>query len=473
MEEYLFLTKIQYFTTGLILGISVLHLILFIYWRKQKTNLFYALFLLFLGVTIFADFEQMLTTVQNSFVFLKIQRAFLSISLIAGLLFFYKLFRNQIPRHFWVLASLLILTGAAAVIQPITNFVYLEMAIIAVLIEIIRIAYLALRTEFNRLWIIGIGFLIFLLFASYDLLLDLSLISPLSDLSNGYQFGVIGLIITTSIYLGYDVSITNQKVIEQEKNIFQQNLKREMLQEEVDRTSKELEEARKLQLSMLPRKLPKMDNYLMSASMRTAVEVGGDYYDYYKSEDDRLTLVIGDATGHGNKAGFMVAIIKSLFKSFRPASNFPEFFNKVTHILKQMNIGPLFMALTCVEVKGNVLTVSAAGMPPVLVYRNKSKTVEEYIIKGMPLGAVNNFDYRQIDIELNSNDTVLFVSDGLQELFNKNREMFGWEKVKSTFGQCAHLKPNEIINHLNDEADQWRGDKSIDDDITFAIIQYQ
>lgn len=78
--------------------------------------------------------------------------------------------------------------------------------------------------------------------------------------------------------------------------------------------------------------------------MRTAVEVGGDYYDYYMSEDDQLTLVIGDATGHGNKAGFMVAIIKSL----QPESDFPDFFNKVTLILKQMNLGTLFMALTWV-----------------------------------------------------------------------------------------------------------------------------
>lgn len=169
----------------------------------------------------------------------------------------------------------------------------------------------------------------------------------------------------------------------------------------------------------------------------------------------------------------MVAIIKSLFKSFRPSSNFPEFFNKVTHILKQMNLGSLFMALTCLEVKGHVLTVSTAGMPPVLVFKNESKSVEEYTIKGMPLGAVNSFPYKQRTIKLNPSDTVLLLSYGLHELFNKNHDMFGWERVKSVFEKHAHLKPNEIIENLEYEADRWRGDKPIDDDITFAILQYQ
>lgn len=473
MEQYLLHTKIQYFSTGLILGISMLHLILYIYWSKQKTNLFYSLFLLFLTATIFFDFQQLHTTDQYYLLFLRIQRGALSVSLITGFLFFYKLFCNQVSRHFWLLISALIVTGIGAVIDPLKNFIYLEVAIIAVLIDILRITYLALRTGINQLWIITIGFLIFAIFASYDLLLDLSLIYPLFSLGNGYQFGVIGLIISTSLYLACDISATNQKVLEQEKNILEQNLKRKMLQEEVDRTSKELEEARKLQLSMLPDHLPETEGLLMEASMRTAVEVGGDYYDFYKPEDRKLIFVIGDATGHGNKAGFLVAIIKSLFKSFKPYSDFPAFFNKVTNILKQMNLGPLFMALTCVEVKDYVLTASAAGMPPILVFRNESKSVEEYIIKGMPLGAVKNFDYKQITIELNHNDTVLLTSDGLHELFNQEREMFGWERVKSTFEKYAHLKPKEIINNLNYEADRWRGDKPVDDDITFAVMQFR
>lgn len=471
MEEYLFLTKIQYFSTGIILGISMLHLIIFAYWSERKTNLFYALFLLFLAITIFFDFQQMHTTGQYSLLFLSIQRGALSVSLITGLLFFYQLFHSRVPQHFWLLALVVIVAGAGAVIDPLNNFIYLELAIIAVLAEIVRITYLALRTGYNQLWIIGIGFFIFAIFASYDLLLDLELTSPLFNLSNGYQFGVIGLIISTSTYLAYDISATNQKVLEQQKNILQQNLKRQMLQDEVDRTSKELEEARNLQLSMLPDYLPETEYVLMEASMRTAAEVGGDYYDFYKSENGRLTFVIGDATGHGNKAGFMVAIVKSLFKSFKPSSDFPAFFNKVTHILKQMNLGPLFMALTCIEVKDDVLTASAAGMPPVLVFRDETQSVEEYIIKGMPLGSVKNFDYQQITIELNRNDTVLLTSDGLHELFNQEREMFGWDRVKSTFEKHAHLTPKEIVEQLYDEADSWRGDKPIDDDITFAVMK--
>ncbi|PWN06007.1 PP2C family protein-serine/threonine phosphatase [Rhodohalobacter mucosus] len=473
MEQDFLLTRIQYFTTGLILGISLLHLFLYIFWRKRSANLYYSLFLLFLATTIFSDFQQLLSTDSFSQLFLKIQRGALSVSLIAGQLFFYKLFKNRIPRYIWLFSLLLALTGAAAVIQPLNNFIYLQVIIIAVLIDLLRITYLALRTESDQLWIVGAGFLIFALFSGYDLLLDLDFIQVLLGLENGYQFGIIGLIITTSIYLAMDFSDTNQKVIDQEKDILQQSLKQEMLREEVARTSKELEEARKLQLSMLPNQLPEPDHYLMAANMRTAVEVGGDYYDYNIKDDGQLTLTIGDATGHGNRAGFMVAIIKSLFKSYQPDSDFPAFFNKVTRILKQMNLGSLYMALSCVNVKENVLTLSAAGMPPALLFRDSTKSVEEIVIKGMPLGAFNDFPYKQKQLELQPNDTLLLLSDGLDELFNEDHEMFGWERVKSTFQKYATLKPEDLITKLNEEADHWRGNKPIDDDITFAVLKYR
>ena len=472
MKQELFLTGIQYFTTGLILGISLLHPFLYVFWRKRSANLFYALFLFFLAITIFSDFQQLLTADPYSSLFLKIQRASLTVSLIAGYLFFHTLFLNRMPRYFWVFALLLIVAGISAVIQPLNNFIYLQLVIIAVLADLVRIAYLAMRSGPGHLWIVAAGFSIFVLFSSYDLLLDLDLIPAFIGLDNGYPFGIIGLIITTSIYLARDFSNTNQKVIEQEKHLFQQKLKQEILREEVARTSKELEEARKLQLSMLPDRLPEQDLYEMAARMRAAVEVGGDYYDFNESDNDELTLAIGDATGHGNKAGFMVAITKSLFKSFQPSSDFPDFFNRVSVILKQMNLGPLFMALTCVGIKKNILTASAAGMPPLLVFRNDSNTVEDYVIKGMPLGAVKSFPYKEITIKLYSGDTVLLMSDGLPELFNSRREMYGWDKVKSAFQKNAHLNPEDMIVKLNQEADYWRGDKPIDDDITFVVLKY-
>jgi hypothetical protein len=85
---------------------------------------------------------------------------------------------------------------------------------------------------------------------------------------------------------------------------------RKMLEAENVRKTQELEEARNLQLSMLPKELPQLPNLDIAVYMKTATEVGGDYYDFHVGMDGTLTVVLGDATGHGMKAGTMVTICK-------------------------------------------------------------------------------------------------------------------------------------------------------------------
>ena len=88
---------------------------------------------------------------------------------------------------------------------------------------------------------------------------------------------------------------------------------RDMLEAENFRKTKELEEARDLQLSMLPKTIPKLPNLEIAVFMKPATEVGGDYYDFQLAGDNSLTIAIGDATGHGAKAGTMVTAAKSMF----------------------------------------------------------------------------------------------------------------------------------------------------------------
>jgi ligand-binding sensor domain-containing protein len=88
---------------------------------------------------------------------------------------------------------------------------------------------------------------------------------------------------------------------------------KKFLQLENDRKTKELEEARQLQLSMLPKELPKLPHLDIAVYMKTATEVGGDYYDFHLHIDGTLTVILGDATGHGMMSGMMVSIMKSLF----------------------------------------------------------------------------------------------------------------------------------------------------------------
>ena len=207
------------------------------------------------------------------------------------------------------------------------------------------------------------------------------------------------------------------------------------------RKTAELEEARQLQLAMLPKTIPELPNLDIAVYMQTATEVGGDYYDFHVGEDGTLTAVIGDATGHGLKAGTMVTITKSLFNSLASNENILDTFTSISSVIKDMKFRQLSMCLQMMKIKGNQLSISSAAMPPALIYRKKTKTVEEIFIKAMPLGTMSNFPYLVKETLLEKGDTILLMSDGFPELQNGNIEMYGYDRVKK------HLK-RQLKIHL-------------------------
>jgi sigma-B regulation protein RsbU (phosphoserine phosphatase) len=149
----------------------------------------------------------------------------------------------------------------------------------------------------------------------------------------------------------------------------------------------------------------------------------------------------------------------------------PDFFNECSRTLRQMRLGNLYMAMMLVKIRDGKLTASAAGMPPVLIYRASDGRVDELEIKGMPLGAVESYPYQTIETRLEPGDAVLLMSDGLPELFNESDEEFGYARVKQAFLQSAELTPDEIADSLFAEADRWRGSRKQSDDMTFVALK--
>ena len=150
---------------------------------------------------------------------------------------------------------------------------------------------------------------------------------------------------------------------------------------------KELEEARQLQLSMLPKKLPNIANLEIAAYMKPATEVGGDYYDFHVGKDGTLTVAVGDATGHGLKAGTVVTATKSFSIISRQRRTFLTLSDKFPARLKAMNLRGLFMAMTMLKIKNNQVVLSSAGMPSTLIYRHATGEVEEINLRAVPLGS--------------------------------------------------------------------------------------
>ena len=144
-------------------------------------------------------------------------------------------------------------------------------------------------------------------------------------------------------------------------------LQRQLLEAENARQTQELEGARQLQLSMLPKTMPEHPTVDVAAFMKTATEVGGDYYDFDVADDGTLTIAIGDATGHGAQAGTMVTATKSLFSLLAHEPDLKRVLHKAALALKRMALPRLYMALALAKLRGQTLELAGVGMPPALV----------------------------------------------------------------------------------------------------------
>ena len=246
---------------------------------------------------------------------------------------------------------------------------------------------------------------------------------------------------------------------------------RRILEIENKRKTKELEQARKLQLSMLPKEIPTLPNLDIAAYMRTATEVGGDYYDFYLNEEGMLTTIIGDATGHGLNAGMLVSVTKGIFQNLASQSELEKIISQFNTALISMELQPMYMSLALTRITNNRLQLVGAGMPPFLYYQSKSGVVTEIESSGPPLGGFPDFNYKVCEYELSTGDIIIMMSDGFAERRNANKEIYGWERGKELLSITACLDSEKIIKKFVKAGYDWGGDRQQDDDITILVFK--
>ena len=463
---------IQIFLSTLAFAFGILHFIIYLYSDRQKANIYFALFLLFYALSTFFDYQASSTdTISLEYTYLRIHRALSPYTPIFALLFVYSLFKIKIPKQFWFIAIALVVCSIPATIKPNEYFNFVQILLIAVIIESIRVYAYIIRSKMEGALIVSFAFSMLMLFSGYDILLDLNLLDPIYNINNGYPFGFLILLFVMSVFLARNFARANKEIITKEREAQKMELSQKLLEVEDKRKSKELNNARELQLSLLPNCANNIGNLEICFDMRTASEVGGDYYDYELSDDGELSIVIGDATDHGMKAGMMVSIVKSLFLARDKNTEIKEFFNNCSQTIKQMKLKNLFMALMIVKIKEGNLISSSAGIPPFLVYRKKTNMIDEVKTKGMPLGAVNNFPYQTNETILEVGDTVLLMTDGLIELFNEEKIQFGEDRIKEIFKSNTHLPVTQIIEKLFSAGEEWIRGVNQNDDITLVAFR--
>jgi serine phosphatase RsbU (regulator of sigma subunit) len=267
-----------------------------------------------------------------------------------------------------------------------------------------------------------------------------------------------------------DLSINQQKLLEQERARKEQELQQRLMSVEYERKSIELEEARRFQLSMLPKEVPQHPRYDVAVFTRTATEVGGDYYDFHLA-GDALSITIGDATGHGAKAGTMVTVVKTLFAGYDSNTSPAHFLGDAAEKIKRMDLGRMSMALSVARFDDRKMTVASAGMPPVLIHRAADDKVEELALEATPLGTLD-IEYAERAVALASGDTVLFLTDGFPELMNDAAQQFGYTATLDAFALAARgADAAAVIATLGETARRWHGDAPPNDDVTFVVVR--
>ncbi len=270
----------QIFFTTLALAFGILHLSLYAFNRQFKSNLYFSIFLFLYAIAIFFDFQRLLVASHPANdLFLRIHHAVMPYRSIAGLLFIYAVFDLKLTKSFWIIAAGLAISGLLGTLN-IDWFNLFLLWVFAYMIEALRVLSGAIRRRRHGAWIITAGFLLLFVLSLYDMALDFKLFQPILNLTNGYQFGFGFLIVSASVFLASDMARMNRTILEKERQNKENEIQHRLLEQEDSRKSKELLEAKNLQLAMLPKCVSELAGLEICFDMKTATEVGGDYYDY-------------------------------------------------------------------------------------------------------------------------------------------------------------------------------------------------
>jgi serine phosphatase RsbU (regulator of sigma subunit) len=465
--------------------LAFVHISLLIFDHSRVKNLTYSIFLfLFAGFIFIGYHDEFFTDPYSLLISYRLGGTFLILTVLAGTVSIFALFKGM-PR---ILPGYLLVAAAISLwswFYPGPIPVY---AIYTFVMIVSAHSGFAIFQPFDgdrsTARIIRAGFIVMSLGGITQMLVSLKIIPDLLDLGAYYFFGVLVFILSMSLALARDFAITSrnlqvqldqvrdlsERTLQQERHAHELELQRHSLDMENQRKSRELEAARQLQLSMLPAELPKVPGLDIAVYMSTATEVGGDYYDFHQSGDDSLYLAIGDATGHGTRAGTMVAVVKSMFAAEDGQLDLPGFFSRANRVLRNMNLGRMYMGLTLLHYHNRKIEMISAGMPPVFLLRADTGNIEPFLFKRMPLGGPGVTPENYLEFSTAKDDILLLFSDGLPELFNLHGEQFGEDRIIQLLKDCGGKTAEEVVTTLQESAQKWRGRRAQQDDITLMAV---
>lgn len=244
------------------------------------------------------------------------------------------------------------------------------------------------------------------------------------------------------------------------------------------RIDAELEFARSIQLSALPHdKKPFADRpeFDLSASMHTAREVGGDFYDYFLIDDDHLALVMADVSGKGIPAALFMMKSKTLIKSLASAGSLSpsEVLAMANNELCEGNDAEMFVTvwMGILEIStGKMICANAGHEFPAI--RRLGGSYELFHDKhGFVLGGMEGMSYVGYELELHPGDDIFLYTDGVTEATNTENELFGEERLIKGLNDTGDSSSADILEDIKSDIDSFVGEASQFDDITMMSLR--
>lgn len=255
----------------------------------------------------------------------------------------------------------------------------------------------------------------------------------------------------------------------------------EALQAENTRLSTELDIARRLQQMILPKanELENIHNLEIAAFISPATEVGGDYYDVIKwQQDGRLMIGIGDVTGHGLESGVLMLMVQTAIRtvSVVKETELVRFLSIVNEAIYQ-NIERMSTdkSLTLVLLDYYKGDVCISGQhEEVLVLRNNGKLEKiDTVDLGMPVGLIQDIDnfLHNHRLHLNPNEALILYTDGVTEAKNTAGQYYGLERLCQAIERNAGKSATELKNLIVEDLYKFIGKHEIRDDITLLVLK--
>ena len=247
---------------------------------------------------------------------------------------------------------------------------------------------------------------------------------------------------------------------------------------ERERLQRELEIAKEVQLSFLPRTNPQFPGLEIACRCVPALEVGGDYYDFVISEDKKIGIIIGDVSGKGTQAAFYITLTKGFLKALTRIAYTPANFLTELNSLFYENVERgtfISMVYGVIDLENKNIKIARAGHNPVIV-KNSLKGFTEFLNSsgmalGLEKGPIFNRSIKEVEVPFSSGDIFVFYTDGFTEAMNKLNEEFGENRLVSSVEDNSMLHAKQILDNILKEVHNFMGKAVQHDDMTMVVVK--